>query len=103
MIILAHTYKSITAADRTYTPVSDVTPSGTIEDKFTWANTYPNYDTWAELGARAHWIDWYYGTAFIDAWTSLTTPSATYTSKTRSDRTYSSVTTSSQTYKEVSK
>jgi len=100
---MAHTYQPITVADRTYTPVSDVTPPGTAEDKFTWANTYPNYDTWVELGARAHWCDWYFATPYTDDWASLTTPSKTYTSKTRSNRTYTSVTAPSATYSEVTK
>ncbi|GAG64233.1 unnamed protein product [marine sediment metagenome] len=101
---MAHTYQPVTVADRTYIPVSDITPiTGIVEDKFTWVNIVPDYDTWLELhnSGRVRWIDWYFGTAFIDAWISLTTPSATYTSKTRSDRTYTPVTTPSQTYNEV--
>ena len=102
---MAHTYTPITVADRTYNPVSDVTPSGTVEEKFTWANIVPNHDTWLKLtiSGKVHWCDWLYATAFTDYWTSLTTPSATYTSKTRSDRTYTPVTTPSQTYNEVTK
>lgn len=100
---MAHTYQEITTADRTYTPVSDVTPPGTVEDKFTWANIVPNYDTWVELLAKEHWIDWYFATAFVDAWTSITTPSKTYNSKTKSDNSYSSITTPSATYNEVTK
>jgi len=103
VIILGHTYKSITAADRTFTPVSDVTPSGTVEEKFTWANIAGW--TWADLhnSGKIRWCDWYYGTKYADNYTSITTPSATYSSKTRSDRTYSSITTPSQTYNEVTK
>ena len=100
---MGHTYTSLTKSDNTYTPVSDVTPPGTAEDKFTWANIVPNYDTWVELLAKEHWADWIYATAFVDAWVSITTPSATYNSKTRSNRTYTPVTTSSQTYNEVTK
>ena len=103
---MAHTYIPITIGDRTFTPVSDITPSGTVEDKFTWVNTYPNQDTWLELsvnGGKVHWCDWYYGTAWTDAFTSLTTPDKTYSSVTKSDRTYSSVTTPSATYKGVTK
>ncbi len=101
---MTHTYQSITVADNTYTPVSDVTPSGTVEEKFTWANIVPNQDTWLELsinGGKIHWVDWWYGIAFIDDYTSLTTPSKTYSSVTKSDRTYSSVTTPAATYKGV--
>ena len=101
---MAHTYQPITVADRTYTPVSDVTPiTGVIEDKFTWANTYPNYDTWVELGAREHWCDWYFATAWTDAWDSLTKPSKTYSGVTKSDNSYSSVTTPAATYQGVTK
>jgi len=80
---LAHTYSSITKSDNTYKTVSDVTPEGTAEEKFTWVTIVPNQDTWLELlinGGKVHWCDWYYGTAFIDAWTSLTNPDYTYTS-----------------------
>ena len=108
------TYTPITKSDRTFTPitaptktyisVSDITPiTGVVEDKFTWANTYPNYNTWVELGARAHWCDWLFATAFVDNYTSLTTPSKTYTGITKGDRTYTPVTTPSTTYSEVSK
>ncbi len=78
---MAHTYQSITIGDRTYTPVSDVTPDGTVEDKLTWDILNEPYDTWIEFSdyGRVHWCDWYYGTAFIDAWASLTTPDKTYT------------------------
>ena len=81
---MAHTYKPITVADRTYTPVSDVTPSGTVEEKFTWVNIVPNHDTWLELtlSGKVHWCDWYYATEFVDAWASIT----------KGDRTYSEVT-----------
>ncbi len=67
------TYSEVTTPDNIYTPVSDVTPSETVEDKFTWVNIYPNYDTWLELLAKEHWADWYFGTAFTDAWSSVTT------------------------------
>ena len=66
----------------TYQSVSDITPDGSVEDQFTWNNINTNYDTWLELLAKEHWCDWYFGTAFIDAWTSLT----------RADRTYKEVT-----------
>ena len=98
-----HTYTPVTTADRIYTPVSDVTPDGTAEDKFTWANIVPNYDTWLELLAKEHWADWLFATAFTDDYTSLTTPAKTYNSKTRADRTYTPVTTPSATYNEVTK
>jgi len=60
----------------TYIAVSDVTPSGTVEEKFTWANIVPNQDTWLELsvnGGKIHWCDWYYGTPYTDNWSSITT------------------------------
>lgn len=102
---MAHTYSSITKSDNTYTAVSDVTPiSGTVEDKFTWANIVPNQDTWLELlinGGKVRWADWYYATAFTDAWTSLTTPSSTYTGVTKSDNSFSSITTPTATYSEI--
>ena len=82
---MTHTYSSVTKSDNTYTAVSDVTPSGTVEEKLTWVNIVPNQDTWLELlvnGGKIRWYDWYYGTAYTDLWTSLT----------RADRTYGSVT-----------
>ena len=84
MIILAHNYTPITTADRTYTPVSDVTPDGTAEEKLTWANIVPNHDTWLELtlSGKIHWCDWLYGTKYTDDWDSVT----------KSDRTYREVT-----------
>ena len=100
---MGHTYTPITAGDRTYTPISTVTPIGTIEEKFTWDYIVPDWDTWAELLMRQHWIDWYFGTAFTDDWTSITTPSKTYSSITKSDRTYTSVTTPSANYSEITK
>lgn len=76
---MAHTYQPITIADRTFTPVSDVTPIiGVVEEKFTWDYIVPNFDTWVELLANEHWCDWLFGTPFVDAWVSLTTPSQTY-------------------------
>ena len=103
---MAHTYSEVTVADRTFTPVSDVTPSGTVEEKFTWFNIVPNQDTWLELsinGGKIHWCDWLFGTAWTDLWTSLTTPSKTYSGVTKSDNSYSSITTPTATYSEVTK
>ena len=103
---MTHTYSSITKSDNTYTPVSDITPSGTVEEKFTWANIVPNQDTWLELlinGGKVHWCDWLFGTIFTDLWTALTTPSKTYSGITKSDNSFSSVTTPSATYSEVTK
>jgi len=103
---LVHTYSSITKSDNTYTAVSDVRPTGTAEEKFTWVNIVPNQDTWLELlinGGKVHWIDWWYGTAYTDLWDSLTDPSRTYSSVSKSDNTYSSVTTPTATYSEVTK
>ena len=59
----------------TYIPVSDVTPDGTVEEKLTWAYIDDEYDTWLELLAKEHWADWYFGTAWTDAWTPITIPS----------------------------
>lgn len=81
---MAHTYQSITAGSRTYTPQSDMTPEGTITETLTWAAINTDYDTWLELldSGKQHWSDWYTITPWTDSWTS----------KTRSDRTYSEVT-----------
>ena len=103
---MAHNYSSVTKSNNTYTVVSDVTPSGTVEEKFTWANIVPNQDTWLELlvnGGKIHWVDWLFGTAFTDLWTSLTTPSKTYSGVSKSDNSYSSLTTPAATYSEVTK
>ena len=103
---MGHDYQSLSKSDNSYTPVSDITPSGTVEEKFTWANIVPNQDTWLELlvnGGKIHWCDWLFGTAWTDLWTSLTTPSKTYLGVSKSDNSYSSVTTPSATYSEVSK
>jgi len=94
-------YTDITRADRVYTPVSDVTPSGTVEEKFIWNYIVPNFDTWLELLAREHWCDWYFGTAYTDNYTSLTTPSKTYGSVTKSDKTFIPITTPDRTYTSV--
>ena len=77
---MAHTYYPVTKSDNTYTAVSDVRPIGTVEDKLTWDIINTAYDTWIELlvYGRTHWIDWYYGTAYTDNYTSVTTPTATY-------------------------
>ena len=103
---MVHTYSSVTTPDTTYTPVSDVTPSGTVEEKFTWANIVPNQDTWLELlvnGGKIHWVDWLFGTAFTDLWTVITTPSKTYSGITKSDNDYSPITTPTATYLGVTK
>ena len=103
---MVHTYSEVTKSDNTYTPVSDIRPIGTEEEKLTWANIVPNQDTWLELlinGGKVHWIDWLYGTAYTDLWDSLTNPSRTYSGVSKSDNTYSSVTTPSATYSEVTK
>ena len=77
---MAHTYTSLTKSDNAYTPVSDVTPDGTGEEKLTWNAINGAYDTWKEFDdyGKIHWCDWWYGTPFTDAWELLTTPSATY-------------------------
>ena len=101
---MAHTYSPVTKSDNTFTPVSDITPSGTIEEKLTWANIVPNQDTWLELsvnGGKIHWVDWLFGTAWTDLWTALTTPSKTYSGVSKSDNTYSLLTTPTAIYKGV--
>ena len=77
---MAHNYTSVTAADNAFTPVSEVRPIGTVEDKLTWDIINTAYDTWIELlgYGKVHWCDWYYGNPYIDNYSSLTTPSATY-------------------------
>ena len=103
---MTHTYNSVTTPTTTYIPVSDVTPSGTVEDKFTWANIVPNQDTWLELlvnSGKIHWVDWWYGTAWTDAWNSLTIPDYAYSGVTKSDNSFSSITTPTATYSEVTK
>lgn len=77
---MAHSYSSVTKSDNTFTAVTDVTPDGTIEEKFTWNYIVPSYDTWLELLAKEHWADWYFGTVWTDDWTSLTIPDYAYTS-----------------------
>ena len=69
---MAHTYQEVTKSDNAFTVVSDVRPDGAAEDQFTWANINPHYDTWLKLLAKIHWCDWYYGTAFVDAWKEVT-------------------------------
>lgn len=100
---MVHTYTPLTRANRTYTPVSDVTPSGTVEEKFTWNYIVPNYDTWLELLAKQHWCDWLFGTPFVDAWTLLTRADRTYSGVSKSDNSYSPLTTPTATYSEVTK
>lgn len=80
---MGHTFQPITIADRIFTPVSDVTPDGTVEEKFTWANIAGW--TWADLhnSSKIRWCDWYYGTAYTDNWTSITTPDKTYNEVTK--------------------
>ena len=103
---MTHTYQPVTVADRTYIPVSDVTPSGTVEDKFTWANIVPNQDTWLELlinGGKVHWCDWIYGIAWIDDYVSLTKSDNSFAGVTKSDNSYDTITTPTVTYQEVTK
>ena len=103
---MTHTYNSVTTPTTTYIPVSDVTPSGTVEEKFTWANIVPNQDTWLELlvnGGKIHWVDWLFGTAFTDLWTAITMPSKAYSGVSKADNSYSPLTTPAATYSEVTK
>ena len=95
------TYTSVTKADKVYTPVSDITPSGTVEEKFIWNYINPNYDTWVELLAKEHWCDWYFATPFTDAWSSLVTPTKTYASVTAPSKTYNEVTTPDRTFASI--
>ena len=100
---MTHTYNPITIGDRTFIPVSDITPSGTVEEKLTCANLADGYETWAEFKAKEHWSDWIYGTAFTDNWTPVTKPAKTFLGVTKSDRTYNPITVPSSTYKGVTK
>ena len=77
---MAHSYSPITKSDNTFSAVSDIRPIGTVEDKLTWDIINTAYDTWIELYdyGRVHWCDWYYSNPYIDNYSSLTTPSATY-------------------------
>lgn len=99
----SHTYQPITTPDKTYIPVSTLTPKGTRTETLIWT-AIPAW-TWNTLSnsGKIHWCDWYQPTAWIDAWDSLTTPAKSYTSVTKSDRTYTSITTPSQTYTTVTK
>jgi len=82
---MAHTYSSVTTPDTSYTPVSDVRPVGDKEDQLTWAAINPNWDTWNEFlnYGKVRWSDWWYGDAYIDNYTSLTTPSYSYSEVTK--------------------
>ena len=101
LTISDRTYTSVTKADKVYTPVSDITPSGTVEEKFIWNYINPNYDTWVELLAKEHWCDWYFATPFTDAWSSLVTPTKTYASVTAPSKTYNEVTTPDRTFASI--
>ena len=100
---MGHDYTTVTKSDNTFTPVSDITPIGTVEEKLTWAYIVPNYDTWLELLAKEHWADWLFGTAWVDAWDSLTTPSKTFSGISKSDNAYNPITTPSASYNSVTK
>jgi len=83
---LAHTYTPITRSDRTYTPVSDVTPIvGSVEEQLTWVFIEALWETWSwlELLTKEHWCDWYYGVTYVDSWSSLTIPSYIYSEVTK--------------------
>ena len=108
-------YSGATTPDKIYTPISDVTPSGTVEEKFTWVKIVPNQDTWLELSinnGKIHWVDWYYATPFTDAWSSstvsskayasITTPAKVYAEVVKSGGTFIPITTSDKTYVNVS-
>lgn len=88
---MSHSYSSVTKSDNAFTAVSDVTPSGTVEEKLTWAYIDPSFDTWLELLLKEHWADWYFGTIFTDNWDSLIAPDRTYTNITTPDKTYTDV------------
>jgi len=100
---MAHDYNPITTPATSYTEVSPIRPVGDAEEQFTWNNINTIWDTWKEftLFGKLHWVDWWYGDAYIDDYTSLTTPAYTYSGLTKSGNTYSTITTPSQTYKEV--
>ena len=102
---MAHEYNPLTTPATSYTEVSPIRPVGDAEEQFTWDNINTIWDTWKEftLLGKLHWVDWWYGDAYVDNYTSLTTPAYSYSGLTKSDNTYSTITTPSQTYKEVTK
>ena len=76
-------YQSVTVSDRTYKPMSDMTPEGDITETLVW--TAIAGWSWNDLfnSGKIHWSDWYTQAAWTDDWDSVT----------KSDRTYSEVTT----------
>ena len=83
---MAHDYSSVTTPSASYTSVSPVRPVGDREDQLTWTNLNTlGLTTWNKLGnsGKVHWCDWYYGDAYTDSYTSLTTPSYSYSEVTK--------------------
>jgi len=78
---MAHDYNPITVPSTEYSSVSPIRPVGDKKDQLTWAalNSLA-LTTWKELAlsGKIHWVDWWYGDAYVDDYTSLTTPSQTY-------------------------
>jgi hypothetical protein len=96
---MGHTFYPVTKADNLYSPLSNVTSSGTlIEEKLTWFIINPLYDTWDEFNdyGRTRWCDWY----FADY--AIITPSGTYNIVTKEDNLFNQVTTPALNYSEVS-
>ena len=95
------TYQSVTAGDRTYKSMSDMTPKGAITETLVW--TAIAGWSWADLSdsGKTHWSDWYTQEEWTDDWVSVTKSSRTYNGVTKSDRTYTPLTTPSSTYNEV--
>ena len=100
---MAHEYKSVTTPTTDYSSVSPIRPVGDKKEQLTWNTIETIWDTWKEftLLGKLHWVDWWYGDAYIDDYTSLTTPAYSYSGLTKSDNTYSTITTPSQAYSEV--
>ena len=78
---MAHTYGEITVPSYSGTELSDLTPSGEVEDKLTWDTLATvEAETWAtfQLHGKIRWCDWNYGSVWTDAWSGLNNPSHTY-------------------------
>ena len=78
---MAHQYQSVTTPTTDYSSVSPIRPVGDKKDQLTWAKlALLTLTTWTLLNdsGKVHWSDWYYGDAYIDNYTSITTPEYTY-------------------------
>jgi len=72
------TYQSVTAGDRPFKSMSDITPKGAITETLLWT-AIPAW-TWNDLfdSGKIHWSDWYTQVDWTDDWTSITKSSRTY-------------------------